>query len=418
MKLDLRVLDRLPTGARPVLQLKYVDAGELYLTWRWEHAPGEPRAMLVERARVQPLLDELTGSLPSPLPGETVPDALDRALGHGVLTDRAREATLLASLAAELVPYPLAMEMNRLLERGTRPHLRIQASPSIAQVPWEALRIDETSRMVDDVDISMLPAATVRHAPGRQVAPWRANGPVACVLDPSVPGFPADSALGSVLGPVPDGSPLAELVTRLGARLVPTARNGKAFRRTDVTRDELEKALADATRLLYVGHVTTPEHSLDARLHLSCGPASTGRAALLGAHRPLTAADLVLGHRPGSPWPMPNRVALIACESGGETRFAEPAGLVAAAIHGGAEYVTATRWTLPTDAGLRAFAEGADDTTSALPAAVVAVDDAHEQPDPVAALCAWQRDKAARWQRHGRVEDSPVVWAAFTTTWG
>ncbi|SDG03972.1 CHAT domain-containing protein [Lentzea fradiae] len=411
-RLDLRVVDRLPRGARPVVQVKYVDAGDLYLTWRWEHAPDDPRVMVLDRARVGPVLDDLTVALPSPLPSETVPEALDRALRHGAFADRDRENALSAALAAELIPHPLAAELTLLLDRGTRPHLRIQPSPSTAHVPWEALLVDHGTRMVDEVDVSALPPATVRYAPGRRVSAWRPGGPVACVLDPVVPGFPDDSALGSVLGPAPGA--ITDLVARLGDRLVPAP----GVRRADITRDELVAVLGEAARLLYVGHVTTPEHSLDTRLHLSCGATSTGRAGLVRAHRPVTAADIVFGHRAGEPWPMPNRVALIACESGGETRFAEPLGLVAAAIHNGAEYVTATRWTLPTDAGLRRFAVGATETTTALPEAVVAVDHAHDQPDPIAELGAWQRSKAAAWQQHARIEDAPVFWAAFTTTRG
>jgi len=115
---------------------------------------------------------------------------------------------------------------------------------------------------------------------------------------------------------------------------------------------------------------------------------------------------------------MPNRVALIACESGGEVRFAEPVGLVAAALHAGAQYVTATRWTLPTDAGLRRFAPGATPETTVLPDSVVAVDAAHEASDPVAALNNWQREKAERWEAKGRLEDSPIIWGAFSTAFG
>jgi hypothetical protein len=46
------------------------------------------------------------------------------------------------------------------------------------------------------------------------------------------------------------------------------------------------------------------------------------------------------------------------------------------------------------------------------------VNDAHESPDPVAALNRWQNAKAARWEAEGRLEDSPIVWAAFGTAFG
>ncbi|MEU6861542.1 CHAT domain-containing protein [Glycomyces sp. NPDC046736] len=401
---------------RPTVQLKIVDGDGLYYSWRWEHELGAIQNILVPAESVLPALGELAAALPTPLPGESVDQAVERSLTNGPLTDRAREIELSSLLARALVPYQLAMELNALLEQGLRPHVRIQASPSTAQVPWEAIRVDEGERFVTNADVSVLPPATVRNAPERRVAAWDPDGPVVAILDPRVPG-PRTAELGSVLGQIDPDTPLAALVAKLGDRIAPA---GQAFRRTDLTRDTVEALLAGAARLLYVGHVTTAQNGLDARLHLCCGPTTTGRAAAIAGHRPLTAADLVLGHRPGanSGWRMPNRVAFIACESGGEARFAEPIGLVAAAIHGGAQYVTSTRWTLPTDAGLRRFAHGATEDTTAIPEAVIAVSEAHDAPDPVAVLNAWQRDKAHRWETEGRLEDSPAVWAAFATAFG
>jgi hypothetical protein len=181
------------------------------------------------------------------------------------------------------------------------------------------------------------------------------------------------------------------------------------IRRDDLDRSFVEAALAEAARFLYVGHVTTGEHALDARLHLSCRADTPGLAAPLGTHRPLTAADIVLRR-----WRVPNRVALIACESGGDTQFAEPSGLVAAMVHCGAEHVVSTRWTLPTDTGLTHLAQL---TTPALSHAVVAVDAAQATPDPIAALAAWQRKQATLWEETGDPAFSPVIWAAFTTAW-
>jgi hypothetical protein len=398
--------------SRPTVQLKLVDADGLYYSWRWEHDLGTIQNVMVETGRVRPALDALAEALPTPLPGETVEQALRRSL-NGPLTDRDREAGLATTLARSLIPYRLAGELNAFLEQGLRPHVRIQPSASTAQVPWEALRVDEGERFVTNADLSVLPPATVRNAPDRRRSEWNPSGPVVAVLDPRVPG--AGLELGSVLGQVTDDSPLAALAGHLGTRLRPA---GPPFRRGDLDRDVIEPLLADAARFLYVGHVTTTRHGLDARLHLSCGPATTGRAALVNGHRPLTAADILLGHRPGAArgWSMPDRVALIACESGGEVGFAEPVGLVAAALHGGARYVTATRWTLPTDEGLRRFAP--TPLPPLLREAIIAVDAAHDAPDPVAALNAWQRAKAAGWEADGRPEDNPVIWAALATTFG
>ncbi|MDU0288592.1 CHAT domain-containing protein [Saccharothrix longispora] len=373
------------------VQLKLVDADDLYVSWRWEHLPAEPRVLVLPRERVAGVLAEWAAAVPSPLPGEGALAALRRSLAGGPLVDRAREADLSTRLAAALIPAQLAGELNSALARGVRPHLRVLPSPSTALVPWEALRVDDGTRAVHDVDISVLPPATVANDPDRAVSPFDPRGPVVEVLDPRVPGFPDDSALGAVLG---------------------------APRGTEVDRDALEAALARAARFVYVGHVTTGGHGLDARLHLSCTAATTGRAALLGDHRPLTAADVVLGHRPGAPrpWRIPNRVALIACESGGDLRFAEPSGLVTAMVNGGAEHVTATRWTLPTDEGLRRLVPGFP-ATPVLPSIVRAVDEAHRAPVPAAALNEWQRGLATRWEETGDPTCSPLLWGAFTTTW-
>ncbi|MBN6033646.1 CHAT domain-containing protein [Amycolatopsis sp. 195334CR] len=385
------------------VQLKLVDAGDLYYSWRWEHQPDEPRVIVVPRELVQGVLDEWAAAVPSPLPGENAGQALRRALRDGPLVDRDREVALATRLSAALFPHRLAAELNALLEQGIRSHLRIQPSPSTALVPWEALRVDEGERTVHCSDVSVLAPATVANGTARRVPAFDPQGTVVGVLDPRVPGFADGSALGSVLGEV--SQELAALATG-------------GLRRDDVDREYLEEALAGAARFLYVGHVTTGEHGLDARLHLSCTAAAAGRAEPIGAHRPLTAADIVLGHRPGParPWRIPARVALVACESGGEVRFAEPSGLVTAMVHGGAEHVTATRWVLPTDEGLRRLVPDFSGTPVLNPA-VLAVDAAHRAEDPVRALNTWQREAANQWEATGEAAYSPVVWAAFSTTW-
>jgi len=389
------------------VQLKFVDAGDLYLSWRWEHEPASPRVQILPRERVAGVLAEWAAAVPSPLPGEDAGAALRRSLTHGPLVDHERERDLSTRLAQALIPRQLAADLDSWLTQGIRLHVRIQPSPSTALVPWEALRVDDGERMVHNGDISVLPPATVGNAVGRAVSRFDPQGTVVGVVDPRVPGFADASGLGSVLGEVtPELAALAEGFVPGGVR------------RDDVDRDHLEKALATAARFVYVGHVTTGGHGLDARMHLSCTAETTGRAAPLGAHRPLTAADLVLGHRPGPvrPWRIPSRVALVACESGGDVRFAEPSGLVTAMVHGGAEHVTATRWTLPTDEGLRRLVPGFPDLPVLGPT-VVAVDAAHRAQDPVTALNDWQRAAATRWEKTGDLTWSPLVWAAFTTTW-
>nr|BFF27863.1 hypothetical protein GCM10025732_58280 [Glycomyces mayteni] len=181
---------------RPTVQLKLIDADGLFYSWRWEHDLGAIQNIMVETARVRPALDALAEALPTPLPDETVDQALRRSL-TGPLADRGREAGLATALAASLIPYQLAMEMNALLEQGLRPHVRIQPSLSTAQVPWEALRVDEGERFVTNADVSVLPPATVRNAPERRRTAWEPDGAVVAVLDPKVPGPAAASARSS-----------------------------------------------------------------------------------------------------------------------------------------------------------------------------------------------------------------------------
>ena len=404
-------------GPRPTVQVKLVDTDHLYYSWRWEHDLGAIQNIMVPGESVWPVLGELAAALPTPLPGETVDQALERAL-TGPLMDREREIELTTALAHALIPHQLAQEMNALLEAGT-PAAR--AHPTLACHGAGALGgiACGHERAVGD-DLRPVGPAARRRSATRPSGGCPRGSPTATWWRCSTRRFPVrGSALGSVLGPVAEGSPLSNMVERLGSRLVPGP-SASAFRRGDLTRDTIEPLLADASRFLYVGHVTTSAHGLDARLHLTCGASTTGRAAAVAGHRPLTAADIVLGHRPADPggWRMPNRVAFIACESGGEVRFAEPVGLVAAALHTGAQFVTATRWTLPTDAGLRRFAPAATPETTVIPQTVIAVDAAHDSPDPVAALNSWQREHADRWEAEGRIEDSPVIWAAFGTAFG
>lgn len=421
---------------RPALRLRYVDAGLLYASWVWDHQPDAPRLTVLDPAGVAPALDRLARAIPSPLPGETGEAALARAIGSGDLMDPVRELEIAHELTLALIPFQLGLELNHLEARGLRPVLRVQPSPTTAQVPWELLGTNGADRMLDMMDVSTLLPASLRNDPSRRVSPWDPAGPVALVLDPAVPGFPAGSELGSVLGPVEPGTPLAQIAADLGDRArVPGAPHpepsrgsaggdpASVFRRDDAGRAWLAEALAGgiepaASRLLYVGHVTSSTHALDARMHLADSAEVPGRAAPTGPHRPYSAADIALGAPGLAPLTAPNRVALIACDSGGDLRFSEPTGLMAAFAHRGAEYVTATRWTLPTEAGLRRFSPALRDRAEGIVAdAVLAVNAAQDDPDPVAALGAWQRQQRERWTTTGDPRFSPLVWAALQTAW-
>lgn len=406
----------------PTAHIRMADAGDVYVSWRWVDDAAAPGVAVLPGDQV----DRVTARLAAELPRPGDPAGLARALTVGALADLSTENALAQELSRVLLPYNLAVQLHGFQQRGIVPHLRIQPSPRLAQIPWELLAPDPDLRLLDLADLSLLAPASVVHAPDRVVRRWADTGdePVIAVLDPRIPGFRADSELGSVLGRTTPESPIAQHFSKYGPRITPS---GSLFRRTDTDRDWLSATLlTGASRLVYLGHVTAaaPDsgESEHAALHLTCGANTTGFAALTRTHRPLTAKDLLLGTYTlaDSPvagrdrYPMPSRVALIACESGGDQRFTESLGLTTAALSNGAELVTATRWPLPTDHAFHTLA-GVPTDRFPLQEAVCAVDAAHESPDAISELLAWQRARLAAWRGDPVPANAPVLWAALAT---
>ncbi|MGW0252282.1 CHAT domain-containing protein [Nocardia goodfellowii] len=411
---------------RPTVVVRMADAGDLYMSWRWNGhvAPGGV-SMLPGSA-----IDEVVARLAEALPVPGTAGGLERALTTGAFAGLESEYLLARDLSRALLPAGLAEQLAQWHARGVRPLIRLQPSPRVAQVPWEIAAPAPEVRLLDLADIGLLAPASIVGAPGRVARGWddHQDLPVVGILDPRIPGFRADSALGSVLGRMDGPSALTERITEYLAqqRFTPdVASASEAFRRTDLDREWLGTVLRKgASRLLYVGHVTAaaPEsgQSENAELHLACTAEMPGFAAATRAHRPLSAKDFLLGtHTLDSEpvagqdlWPIPSRVALIACESGGDLRFTEALGLTAAMIAGGAELVTATRWPLPTDLAFQRFA-GTD--ARPLLDTICAVDDAHERTDPVDALTTWQRSRLHSWRTTGAIEHSPILWSALAT---
>ena len=413
------------TGTRPVVQVRLADAGDLFMAWRWAGGAQGFGTGHGPAAEVDPAVRALVQALPGPGEG------MRRAFETGALADSEAERRLSLLLAQALWPPELTAQLRQVSAALGRPLVRIQPSPRTAQVPWELLVVDDDdARLIELADVVTTAPAALRSADPRPGATCAAGGAV-LVLDPRVPGFRADSALGSVLGlPGSDPALLALVQRHLDAGgVVPSVdAAADAFRRTDLDRDWLGGALrAGARRLLYVGHVSGAPvdggQSEDATLHLCCGPQTSGLSEVVrSSHRPLSAKDLLLGTRTlradglpgGALWPAPPRVALIACESGGDLRFAESFGLASAMLRNGAELVTATRWALPTSFAFHRLA-GLPEHIRPLSEAVVAVDAAQEHPDPPHSLGSWQREQLARWRAGGRIEHSPLLWAAITS---
>ena len=427
------------TEDRETLVLRFADVGvATYASLRVVGKPERTLTWVIEEPLLLAALEELAGALPEPNPGETIADALKRALTVGPFSTQASELTLAYRLGVLLVSdagWQLLLEYLST----PRPVLFVSPSARLARVPWgllalptvrpaaeemvlartaaittegrsaaripwptaDAESLTEGYRLMELVEVLMAVPANIVHSPRPRVQ-WsqRVDRPPLLVLDPRVPGQRADSALGSVLGrPSPD-APLArhfaETIAR-GAVLPAVDAAVELFRRTDTDWNWLSAKLASGpSRLLFVGHATAAESG------------SADQAALhVADERPLTAAAVM-----SLQLAMPPRVALLACASGGDYRFDEPTGLVAAVVLGGAQLVTATLWSLPTTAGYRQFTH----LTAGDPMAdvVVAVDDAHQSADAGCEVNRWQRDQMRRW-RAGDATANPVYWAALVT---
>ena len=437
---------------RLTLVLRFADVGIVtYASLRIVGQPSRTVNWVVEEPILLAALQELVGALPEPRGSESRRDAIERALTTGPFAAPDTELTIAYILGVLLIGAP---GWQLLTECMATPRAVLFVSPSsrLARVPWGLLAVPKSGpskeelvrarqdaitasgrvaaqipwqladigahtdghRLMELVDVLMAVPPNIVHSPRAPTA-WNArrDGPPVLVLDPRVPGQRPDSTLGSVLG---RPSPETQLAQHFGALMerrpvLPDVDNVvELFRRQDADRVWLAKQLAQApSRLMYVGHASSAHDQADrAALHLACTAEIPGDAEAIGGHRPLTASDLM-----SLQLPIPPRVALLACGSGGDYQFDEATGLVAAMVLGGAQLVSATLWSLPTSAAYRRFA-AAGEPADPMADVVVAVDDAHEGADAGCAVNRWQRAQMRRW-RDGLVTASPLYWGALVT---
>lgn len=445
---------------RPTLVLRYADLGiATYASLRIVGRPSRTVTWVVEEPLLLAALHELAAALPEPHGAENRREAIERALSTGAFAKPDTEITLAYilgvlligaagwQLLTECVSSPRAVLFVSPSARLARVPWGLLAVPksgpskeglvrarqdaitasgrSAAQIPWRLADIDKLTdghRLMELADVLMAVPPNIVHSP-RTSAAWdaRRGGPPLLILDPRVPGQRPDSALGSVLGrPSPHTAVahhFAELMKRRPVLPHTDAVVG-LFRRQDADRAWLAELLAQTPcRLLYVGHASSADDDHDrktradrAALHLADTAAIPGDANAIGDHRPLTASDLMALRLP-----MPPRVALLACGSGGDYQFDEATGLVAAMILGGAQLVTATLWSLPTTAAYRKFATAAPESADPMADLVAAVDTAHDAAfDAGCAVNRWQRQQMRCW-RDGSLTASPLYWAALAT---
>ncbi|MCV7212965.1 CHAT domain-containing protein [Mycolicibacterium canariasense] len=421
------------------LVLRYADVGVAsYASLRIVGQPERTVTWVVAEQVLVAVHDELGAALPDPRHDETPLEGLARALSEGAFTTPSTELSLAYRLGALLISE---QAWQLLTECVTSPRAVLFIAPSarLGRVPWsllakptsfpaaadvlenrtEAVTVELTEgyRLMELVDVLM--AVPTNIAASRRATAPPAGGDPLLILDPRVPGQRPDSTLGSVLGrPAPD-TLLARHYAGVLQRQPVLPRVDTAvelFRRTDADRSWLARMLAQRPgRLVFVGHASVADgdvgHADRAALHLACHASTPGLAEPIGDHRPLTAADLM-----AADLVFPCRVALLACASGGDYRFDEATGLVAAMVLGGAQIVTATLWSLPTTAGYRRFADSADHADP-MGEVIAAVDTAHQQESVAEAGRAvnrWQREQMRRW-RDGDTSASPVYWAALAT---
>ena len=435
------------TPVRTVVTITGHDPGPVYLFWQWGgDSPSKRRVHRIEKDVMAAAQASLKAALPIAQAGESVEDMVGRVLGSAAFSGVDGELELARELAAVLLPDALATELADAWVAGGRQPLRVHLMPPppAAQVPWELLPItvtdaDGTEREARLVEIADL----VYEVPGG-VLPSRARSPRAWTA--------ADEAGGALFVIDPITRTLGRVLDDPGHEAFRMRSVARGHRASSIggefTRGDLHRALTHDPapgRLVYVGHVhMAGGNPALAGLVLSDGYRTYGTAPVIRSFsRPLSAIDLIEGTRNSERrmqelaevdnvhkrdvvwpaekearlggaqiWPIPPRVLLVACNSGGDMRSAEPFGLVVALVNAGAEYVVATKWTLPTD---EAFREFAGDTSSPLQRSALELDDAHRAGDVVRAVADWQRARLRDWVTTGDVAASPIIWSAFSS---
>lgn len=319
-------------------------------------------------------LGELQREVATALPGHR-----GHGLWSGPWVDPVAERRLAVRLGRTLLP-PALRDALATGDGTAPPTVWIATRGWLAQVPWDALAVD------DDGAVRLVEVAQV------------VGGLPATVVSEARDAVTCDGAVLRVVDPGP---------TRHG-RLYPATPDAWWDRCADdedvlplpgrtLDADGLSRALRlGPRRFVYFGHAVggSPDAPAAAGMVLT---AASGDADVLSAYRWL-----------GEPerYPCPSRLAIIACGSDDGAHI-EQSGLPVAAVRAGARLVTVTRWTLPVAPG-----RGDACPTTRLG---LAVDTAHAQDGPVAALRQWQIRRLRAWRGSGARDDAPLLWASLVT---
>ncbi|WP_457099659.1 hypothetical protein [Microbacterium sp. P5_E9] len=456
------------SGFRAIGTLMGIDAGDRSY-WSWEWSDGhEPGSAVIPADALAGALSRLDEALPGYSEAEAIADAemiraasrewqtiglrafvdiederrpgaihrlRSTAMAHrcvtGALAEPDREQQLADDLGATLLPRPL-LERLAGFDRD-EVLVRVLPAASCIRVPWELLSIGDLvrpeKRLIDIANVEMM-------------APLLSRDGDPAIAHPSWAAAKASSRRPLyVIDPVTSsGHVLPKAAVAWGSEI----RLDGSLRGERVSRSWLSTQLLGEprpSRLFFVGHVV-PGEGTAATTGLLLSPIDDDSfdpaPAAAARTRSLTAQDLLVGTStapldtepdtvPDAAvvdgrvrrllgahlWPMPPRVALIACQSGTDLGHVEPFGLVTAMLELGAELVTATRWPLLTDAVFEVD-DAAPMQHTPFEDLAHAVDEFHADSDPVRRLNRWQRERLEQWRTEPVWGNSPLTWAAVT----
>ncbi len=333
-------------------------------------------------------------------------NSLDRAW-TGPLVDPDTNKHLCRDLGGLLLP---AVLREYLADPTPATTVVIAGAPELGQVPWDLLTLDDDdTRLIERAMLrgGISPATLADLA--RPAAADRPDLPGLLAIDPAA-GHGRDDPV-----PIyPDGLPDTWTTPERHAVIAGSG----------CTRGQLATLLQAQPwgRFVFHGHVSAGD---------ALSPTS---AALVLSPRtehpepPVTTDDGRALEEPGSTsrlsarvwlhdpqrWPMPRRVAFIACQAD-DAAYVEQTGLTVAAINAGARLVATTRWSLPTDA----TATQDDHQPGPTTCLATAVDTALRAPDPAAALRDWQLTELQAWRAattpQNRRAHAPLLWASLVT---
>jgi hypothetical protein len=247
----------------------------------------------------------------------------------GPLSTRQGEIALARTLGSSALPDRLADEIREQCLHAGPGLFRVLPPPSCYAIPWELLPLKEDSeqRLIDLMDVVQIAPPLTRDGTAHKPQDSNTFGDNAFrVVDP--------------MGPSPVMAPVFDLPDDQRHELYGWELD--EFWQ-DWTPGVFIEELAERRprTLLSVGHVGTAKDGT-AALHLSA-KTELSAAVLFGRGDVSPTSGALRG------LPLPALVGLVACRSGADFGEIEPFGLVVAFLESGAERVTATRWTLPTD---------------------------------------------------------------------